>query len=242
MIFCPISQVGCLSASSGRMFFISSAVRPRKGPPDAVSQIFAILFPDSPLRDWKIALCSLSTGRMGTPFSAASGMMMCPAVTSVSLFARAIFFPLSIAATVGLTPTIPMMAVTKYSYPSMEAVSRMPSIPERTSTSRSRTLVLRSAAASSSHMTARLGRNSRICASIRSTLRLAQSATTSISFCSLATSSVCRPIDPVEPKMAIFFIKASLSDDNAVCDRSQKSEMSRRFRSCNDAPGRRPLC
>ena len=44
----------------------------------------------SPCIDWKIALCSLSTGRMDTPILAARGMMICPAVTSVSLLASAI--------------------------------------------------------------------------------------------------------------------------------------------------------
>ena len=205
VILGPIAQVGCLRASAGVTFNRSDAFFPRKGPPDAVSHILARGLPDSPFRDWKIALCSLSTGRIGTPFSAASGMMMWPAVTSVSLLASAIFFPDSIAATVGLTPTIPMIPVTKYSYPSMEATSRMPSMPARTSTSRSLTLTLRSFAASSSYITALRGLNSRICASMRSTLARAQRAVISMSPCSLATSSVCLPIEPVEPKTAIFF-------------------------------------
>ena len=45
----------------------------------------------------------------------ASGMMMCPAVTSVSLFASAIFLPALIAATVGRIPIMPTIAVTKIS-------------------------------------------------------------------------------------------------------------------------------
>ena len=41
--------------------------------------------------------------------------MIWPAVTSVSLFANAMFFPASIAAIVGLIPNIPTIAVTKIS-------------------------------------------------------------------------------------------------------------------------------
>ena len=211
VIFCPIAQVGCLRASSGRTSLRLSAVRPRNGPPEAVSQILSMRFPASPFRDWKMALCSLSTGRIGTPFDEARGIMICPAVTSVSLLASAIFLPLSIAATVGRTPTMPMMAVTKYSNPSMEATSRSPSMPVRIFTSRSRTRSRRSFAAASSHMTATPGRNSRICSSISPTLCLAQSAVTSMSPCCLATSSVCRPMEPVEPKIAIFFTRTSKS-------------------------------
>ena len=65
--------------------------------------------------DWKIALCSLSTGRIGTLCFFARGMIRCPAVTRVSLLARAMVFPLSIAAIVGRMPIMPTIAVTSIS-------------------------------------------------------------------------------------------------------------------------------
>ena len=115
VIFAPMDQFGCFKASSTCTSFICSLVQPRNGPPDAVRRIFSILFPCSPFKHWKIALCSLSTGRRRTFFSFTSGMIRCPAVTSVSLFASAISFPASMAAIVGRIPIMPTTAVTRIS-------------------------------------------------------------------------------------------------------------------------------
>jgi hypothetical protein len=49
---------------------------------------------------WKIALCSLSAGRMFTPYSAARGSTNGPPAISVSLLARQMSFLALIAATV----------------------------------------------------------------------------------------------------------------------------------------------
>lgn len=50
-----------------------------------------------------------------------------------------------------------------------------------------------------------LGLNSTICSSNNSILLLADIATISnLSLCSLTTSKVCLPIEPVEPKIDIF--------------------------------------
>lgn len=57
-----------------------------------------------------MALCSLSTGRMDTPYSFASGIMIWPAVTRVSLFASAMVFFALMAAIVGRMPSIPTIA------------------------------------------------------------------------------------------------------------------------------------
>ena len=110
-----MDQLGCFSASSTVMAASSPLVFPRKGPPDAVRRIRSTCERFSPFMDWKMALCSLSTGRMDTPCFLASGMIRCPAVTNVSLFASAIVLPLSIAAMVGRIPIIPTMAVTRIS-------------------------------------------------------------------------------------------------------------------------------
>ena len=55
-----------------------------------------------PWRHWKIALCSLSTGIIFTPFLAALWRTIRPAITSASLLARAIALPASIASSVGI--------------------------------------------------------------------------------------------------------------------------------------------
>ena len=66
VIFLPIDQFGCFKASSTFISARSSAFFPRNGPPDAVRRIFSIRLLSLPCSDWKIALCSLSTGRIGT--------------------------------------------------------------------------------------------------------------------------------------------------------------------------------
>ena len=68
------------------------------------------------------------------------------------------------------------------------------------------------------------GENSLICCSNNVILLPAASATTSISFCSLTISSVCVPIEPVEPKIAIFFIQILFSKQ-LVAKRRRESQI-----------------
>ena len=157
VIFLPMLQFGCFNASSKVTCSNSSRFFPRKGPPEAVSRIFAIRFCRSPFKDWKIALCSLSTGRIGTPHSFANGMIRCPAVTSVSLFASAIVFFALMASTVGRSPNIPTTAVTKISACGSVATSISPSMPETILMSISRSLCRKSAAFSSDCTDAKTG-------------------------------------------------------------------------------------
>ena len=63
VIFGPIDQVGCASASSTVTSASSARVRPRNGPPDAVSTTECTARGARPSRHWKSAECSLSTGR-----------------------------------------------------------------------------------------------------------------------------------------------------------------------------------
>ena len=170
--------------------------------------------PFSPFSDWKIALCSLSTGRIRTFLFWARGMMICPAVTSVSLLAKAMSFPASMAAMVGLIPIMPTIAVTNTWLWGKDAISSSPSMPERIFTSRSATRTRRSSAASWVHMQAARGLNSRICSSIFSALLPAARATTRRSGWLRTISSVWVPMEPVEPNIAIFFISLSCS---ALC-------------------------
>ena len=153
-----------------------------------------------------MALCSLSTGRIDTPIFFASGIMICPAVTNVSLLASAISFPALIASIVGRIPIIPTIAVTRISVSFMVATSRSPSMPATICVSVSATFTRNSSAFSSDHTATICGWNSRICSSSILILLPAASPSTSISPFSLTTSSVCVPIEPVEPKIAIFFI------------------------------------
>ena len=133
-------------------------------------------------------------------------MIICPAHTSVSLFASAMSCPASIAATVGLIPIIPTMAVTTISASFKDAASISPSIPDTTFIPVSRSLSESPEAAVSSYMATSFGANSRACFSIRSTLVLAVSAVTqSSSGCLLMISSVWVPMEPVDPITVTFF-------------------------------------
>ena len=114
VILAPISQFGCLSAIAGVTSFICSIVKERKGPPEAVRINFSTGL-TSPTRHWKIALCSLSTGSMGTPFSRHFAVTSSPATTKVSLLARAMGFPASTALNVGRSPAKPTNAVSTMS-------------------------------------------------------------------------------------------------------------------------------
>ena len=104
VIFAPISHVGCLSASAAVTYFNCSWVKVRNGPPEQVRRIFSISFASSPTKLWKIALCSLSTGKIGTWYCWANWRINSPATTSVSLFAKHIFFFALIAWIVGARP------------------------------------------------------------------------------------------------------------------------------------------
>ena len=121
---------------------------------------------ERPFKHWKMALCSLSTGRRRTWCSLARGTIRWPAVTSVSLLARAMSFPDRMAAMVGRIPIIPTTAVTRISYPSMAAISIRPSIPETILVSVSPTRRARSFAFSSSQTPQISGLNSRISCSL----------------------------------------------------------------------------
>ena len=143
---------------------------------------------------------------MDTPCFFAKGIIICPAVTSVSLLARAMFFPASIPAIVGRIPIIPTIAVTKISVSGIVAISISPSIPATTFTGKSEILTRSSLAFSSDQTATVFGENSRICSSSKEILFPAAIPTTSMSLFALTTSNVCVPIEPVEPKIAIFFI------------------------------------
>ena len=67
VILPPMSHVGCASASSTVTSASSARVRPRNGPPDAVSTSFSTVPGRSPASSWCSAECSESTGRICAP-------------------------------------------------------------------------------------------------------------------------------------------------------------------------------
>ena len=145
VIFAPIDQLGCRSASAAVIPSSSLAVLPRNGPPDAVRMIFLSAARSLPCSDWKIALCSLSTGSRSTPFSSAASITSRPPATSVSLLASATVFLAAMAASVGRRPTIPTTALHTTSTPGSEAASHIPSTPASKRISVSARRVFRSA-------------------------------------------------------------------------------------------------
>src|SRR3954447_24105148 len=107
VIFGPIDQVGCASASSGVTSASSSRVRPRSGPPLAVS---TRLCGSPSCEHWKSAECSLSTGSSAPPPRARAAVARSPAATRLSLFARASVTPCSSAHIVAGSPANPSVA------------------------------------------------------------------------------------------------------------------------------------
>ncbi len=200
VIFAPMLQFGCRSASARVLPASSPRVRPKNGPPEQV-RMSRLISPRSrqPIRHWKMAECSESTGMISARYRAAARITSSPAHTSVSLFASAMRFFARMAQSVGRRPIMPDTAVTTVSASGSAAAASRPSMPLRTVIFISASRAFNSCAAASSYKTASSGQNSRHCAASASTSVFAVSAATRTpSVC--ATSSVCRPIDPVEPR------------------------------------------
>jgi hypothetical protein len=127
---------------------------------------------------------------------------------SVSLLARQMFLPASMAATVGGRPAHPTIPVTVESTSLCLATSIMPSSPYSSSgagPSMSAIISLSFATSAPSLMETILGLNFLICSASTSRFLPALSATISnLSGCSSAMSSVCVPMEPVEPSREIF--------------------------------------
>jgi len=128
VIFGPIDQFGCASASSIVARAMRSADQVRNGPPEAVSTMRSRSCGRWPASTWKIALCSLSTGSKRTPRAFTSRSTSAPAITITSLFASATSRPARIAASVGSSPTAPTNADTTRSA-SAVATSVSPASP-----------------------------------------------------------------------------------------------------------------
>ena len=173
-----MSQVGCASASRGETFRNDSRLRPRNGPPDAVStsRRTSAAVPDRSA--WAMAECSESTGTNWP--GAAAPSTSSPPTMRLSLLARARVAPTSSAARDGPRPTEPVMPFSTTS-----------ALTDRTSCS-----------ASSSPRAICSTPRAAAWASTAARWEPAASPTTSKrSRFAAITSSACTPIDPVEPRM-----------------------------------------
>ena len=123
----PMSQVGCASACSAVTSASSSAVRPRNGPPLAVSTSRRTSSARPPRRHWASAECSESTGTIwpGLARPVTSG----PPMISDSLLASARVVPASSAASVGRSPTAPVipLSTTSQARPAASVEASSPS-------------------------------------------------------------------------------------------------------------------
>src|SRR3984957_21221573 len=215
----PILQFGCARACFGVALAIFAIGVVLNGPPDAVStrRLTSLRWPAR--RHWWMALCSLSTGRSATLRRFTAAITISPAATRTSLLASAMDFPNSIALYVAGSPTTPTAADTTISTSGWVATRSIPSAPKSTSGSDCalslQSLVLRFFfnAAQSSRAPASVptdttcGRYFLTCSATREIFWPAARDTTWNSPGSESTTWVLwRPIEPVEPSIAIFFM------------------------------------
>ncbi len=207
----PIAQLGCARASFTVAFAKASSGQSRRAPPEAVRMMRSTAPMSSPVSAWKIAECSLSTGRMVAPCAIASASKSGPAVTRLSLLASASVLPWRSARKPGTRPAAPTIALITQSA-GRSAASAMASGPAAAATpdpaSRSRS----SARSEASAQTATSARNSRDISASRATLRPPVRATTRKAPAPPARwirSTVCSPTDPVAPKIEMLRIRSA---------------------------------
>ncbi len=133
VIFGPMFQVGCASASAAVTLASSRRVRPRNGPPDAVSTSEWTVSGACPSRSWKAAECSESTGMIRPPPSRQAASARSPPATRLSLLASARSIPRSSAQNVAGSPAKPTTAfrTTSGSARSRSSVRLPPTCVER---------------------------------------------------------------------------------------------------------------
>ncbi len=148
-----------------------------------------------------MAECSLSTGRMVSPAARAAGMTIAPAITSVSLLAMAGVAPSPMAASVGASPAAPTMPLRTMLGRVRCRSSVMASGPASNSVPGGNS-PRRCGATEASAMATAPGRWRRACSASSRQLPPAPKAQTSSPSSSPSTSSVCRPMLPVQPKIA----------------------------------------
>ena len=209
VILPPMSQVGWASASCRVTPASSAALRPRNGPPDAVStRRSTVPGRGSAFTSWNSAECSESTGITCAPVASARAITSSPPTTSDSLLASARSIPSPSVATVGPRPAEPTRAFSTRSTSVSTISDTSPSGPVSTSPA-VHASAARAAAASSPSAT-RVTPCRCAWASSCSHWPPADRATTSSSPLRSTTSSACVPIEPVDPRMAILRTDRSL--------------------------------
>jgi hypothetical protein len=203
----PMSQVGWAIACSGVTSAISARVRPRNGPPEAVTISLRTSERSPPISAWKSAECSESTGTIwpGLAIALTSG----PPTISDSLLARMSTRPASRAASVGRSPMEPVMPLSTEWQGSAAASVAAPG-PARIRGSGAAPSTAASAARSGvtalSSATATVDTPSRCACSASRPTRLpaADSATTrNRSGLRSTTSTAWVPTEPVEPRITM---------------------------------------
>ena len=209
VIFGPIFQVGCASASSTVIASKVSRRRSRNGPPEAVSTSRRAS-PGAPARRaWWIALCSESTGTSSAPLFFASARMSSPATTSGLLVGER-------EALAGAHRRVAPSAgrarrpVRRRPCPRPDGRRPRRGLPcPRRSGSRARPAAVcsRRDTSSARSIETSFGRNRAACSASFSIERPAASATTrNRSGMAATTSSDERPIEPVEPRIERDFM------------------------------------
>lgn len=210
MITGPMAQVGWASASSTVTAASSSLVRPRNGPPEAVTTSLRTSARVPAASAWKRAACSESTGMIWPGL--ASALTSGPPTMSDSLLASARVRPASSAARVGASPMEPVMPLSTV-WQSEAATWVAASGPARISGSCSpapycAVSASRSAGTTSSRATATVRALSRYACSARRATRppLADRAVTRKRSGLRSTRSMAWvPIDPVDPRITTSF-------------------------------------
>ena len=172
--------------------------------------IFERLLRSSPLINCDIAECSLSTGINLTPFAFDIFFIIGPAATILSLFARARFAPVSRAFKPGRKPAEPTIADITHSA-CLLATSNRPFIPAQTSILCPLSMSFRSlnllslavATTSALNLIALPAKSSILFSPVKPT-------TLNLSLSLEIKSKVFWPIDPVAPKILIFFTNRSI--------------------------------
>ena len=132
VIFGPIDHVGWASASATVTAPSRSAVKPRNGPPEAVSSRRATsVLAWTAARHWCTAQCSESTGTISAPGVRRAFCTTGAPAISDSLLASASRLPASSAAMVTGRPAKPTTALSTTS--ALCAAATMPSSPTMTS-------------------------------------------------------------------------------------------------------------
>mmetsp|Transcript_20090 Transcript_20090/g.64698 ORF Transcript_20090/g.64698 Transcript_20090/m.64698 type:complete len:259 (+) Transcript_20090:960-1736(+) len=230
VILAPMSQFGCVvalarthSGSFSHFSNSSSAFKSRKAPPEAVNMILRRLPGGQPCKHWKIAECSESAGVIETPYSSTSGKIAGPPAMRVSLLAKAMSFPASIASTVGSKPAHPTTPVTITSASPHVAHAAAASFPYTTSTPPGKPP--RSASASSKSAFFEASDNpTTFTVSLNSWTWSANSfqfdpahseEISNRSGRARAKSRVCVPMDPVLPRTPTFRVQTSSSSSTS---------------------------